>query len=266
MTASSASDWLEDLPAYVINLDGSDERFASAQGQLLAAGIAFERVAAYDGRGLRLDQFPDYDARRALAYMGRPLRGGEIGCYLSHLEAARRFLASGKPFALVFEDDLRLFPEAPQILQQLLRWARSRPVDWDMINLAPSKHKVFTSILPLHAAGKEFQLTRAHYFPMSATGILWSRDGARAFVEEHRSIFAPLDNYFRHWMTGNDRGLAMWPAIMGTIDAVSDIAPLCVTNRSAEGRVFFYGLIKQRRLFTYKTLAWLHRLRRALTK
>lgn len=250
-----------ELPAYVINLDGSEARLASARDQLDCAGIAFERVAAFDGRGLRLDQFPGYDAKRALAYMGRPLRGGEIGCYLSHLEAARRFLATEKPFGLVFEDDVCLFPEAPEILDQLLNWIGTRPSDWDMINLGPAKHKIFTPLRTFAAGGKSSALTRAHYFPMNATGILWSRGGAQAFVDSHRTIFAPLDNFYRDWMTRTDRGLAMWPPILGTIEAVSDIAPLSVSNRSAAGRRWYYGLTKQRRLFTYKFLAWLHRLR-----
>lgn len=252
---------LAELPAYVINLDGSEARLASARDQLDQAGIAFERVAAFDGRGLRLDQFPGYDAKRALAYMGRPLRGGEIGCYLSHLEAARRFLATGKPFGLVFEDDVQLFPEMPALLDQLLNWIGTRPTDWDMINLGPNTHKIFTPLRSFSAGGKSSAITRAHYFPMCATGILWSRDGAQAFVQGHRKIFAPLDNFYRDWMTRTDRGLAMWPPILGTIEAVSDIAPLSVSNRSAGERRWFYGLTKQRRLFTYKALAWLHRLR-----
>ena len=80
------------VAVYLINLDGSDDRLREASGQLESAGVTFERVAAFDGRGLRIEEFPDYDAKGARSYMGRPLRGGEIGCYLSHLECACRFL------------------------------------------------------------------------------------------------------------------------------------------------------------------------------
>lgn len=250
---------LQGVPSYLINLDGSDERLAAAQAHLGAAGLAFERVPAFDGRTLQIDQFPDYDAAAAYAYMGRPLRGGEIGCYLSHLDCARRFLATGQPIGLVMEDDIRLMPAAVQILPQVVDWLRTRPDDWDMVNLGPAKHKMFTPVQGFDAGGQTFAMTRAHYFPMSATGILWSRRGAETFVAGHRRIFAPLDNYYRHWMTKTDRGLALWPPIVGVTGVLSDIAPLTVANRSREGRHPLYGLIKQRRLVTYKTLAWLHR-------
>jgi glycosyl transferase family 25 len=250
---------LTDVPAYLINLEGSDDRLTAARAHLGAVGLTFQRVPAFDGRKLRLSEFPDYDAAAAYAYMGRPLRGGEIGCYLSHLDCARRFLATGRPIGLVMEDDIRLMPAAAKVLPQIVAWLGTQPDDWDMVNLGPSKHKMFTPVQDFDAGGQSVAMTRAHYFPMSATAILWSRRGAQSFVSGHRRIFAPLDNYYRHWMTRTDRGLAVWPPIVGVTGVLSDIAPLTAGNRSSEGRHPLYGLIKQRRLLTYKALAWLHR-------
>ncbi len=82
------------LITFLTNLDGSDDRLNSARAQLDQQGIAFTRVSAFDGRGLNLTEVRDYDEAHAVRYMGRKLKGGELGCYYSHLDCARRFLAS----------------------------------------------------------------------------------------------------------------------------------------------------------------------------
>lgn len=248
-------------PVFLINLDGSHDRLHRATLQLAAQEMEFTRVPAFDGRKLTLDQFPDYDHDRAMAYMGRPLRGGEIGCYLSHLTAARQFLATEAPCGLVMEDDLNLVPGFAEAVAQVMDWLSARPENWDLIHLSPNRHKIFTAVYGFRAAGQYHDLTRAHYFPMTTTALIWSRAGARAFVDNHRSIWAPVDNYFRHWQTRADRGLAVWPPLVTTTGAESEIADAGANRRSVAGRVPLYGLIKQRRLMGDKLLALRHKWR-----
>lgn len=248
-------------PVYVINLDGSADRLASASAQLRAAGLTFERVPAFDGRGLSVAEFPDYAPAQARAYMGRPLRGGEIGCYLSHLDAARRIAAGSAPVGVVLEDDMALSPDAGALLLELADWASGQAGDWDLINLGPNKHKIYTNVLTLGSG--DYTVTRAHYFPMTTTGLMWSRAGAQAFVDTHATIFAPVDNFFRHWLTRTDRGLAIWPPLVRTTGAESEI-DAAARARSREGRHPLYGLIKQRRLMVDKILALRHK--RALAR
>ena len=243
---------------FLINLDGSDARLAQATAQL--QGVPFERVPAFDGRKLNPDTYPGCDSNRALHFMGRPIRGGEIGCYESHLTAARRFLASGARFGLVLEDDFRFLPGAWPQITQLTDWAKTHPQDWDVINLGHNKHKIFSPVQQLVAEGHATTITRAHYFPMTTSALLWSAAGARAFVERHDRIFAPVDNYLRHWQTRADRGLAVWPPIVSTIDAQSEI-DAAGSRRSNKDRLVSYGLIKQRRLFIEKALAFRHLIR-----
>ncbi len=245
------------LQTFVINLDGSVARMASAAAQLSAAGLAFQRVPAFDGRGLSPDELPDYDAKAALAYMGRPMRGGEIGCFHSHLRAAQAVVDSGAAMGLVFEDDMQLVPGAAGQFQALADWLATRD-DWDLVNLGANRHRIYSPL----AQFDTYVLTRAHYFPMMASGMLWRREGAQAFLAAHDRIFAPIDNYFRHWQTRRDRGLAVWPQLVGTNGAESETfsGP---GNRSIEGRHPLYGLIKQRRLMTDKLLALRHKYLRA---
>lgn len=256
---------MSDLPVYLINLDGSDERLCSASGQLNRAGQVFQRVPAFDGRKLRIEQFPDYDAGAALRYLGRPMRGGEIGCYLSHLDCARRFLASGAAHCIVLEDDMQLQPGYAEGVRKVLEWLDRQDLCWDLINIGANRHKIYTAIHEFNAGGRHYALTRAHYFPMTTTALIWSRQGARSFVTEHGAIFAAVDNYFRHWLTRTDRGLAVWPPLVTTTGAESEIAGDGRNRRSVEGRHPLYGLLKQRRLLTDKFIAWRHKRRAART-
>lgn len=250
------------IPVFLINLDGSEMRLNAASAQLAGQDIPFQRVPAFDGRNLRIDQFPDYDHDRAVSYMGRPLRGGEIGCYLSHLEVARRFLAGDAPLALVLEDDMQLAPGFAAGLAALLDWLAAHPLPWDLVHLAPNRHRIFTPLHRFEVAGQDHLLTHAHYFPMTTTALIWSRPGAQAFVDGHRSIWAPVDNHFRHWQVRADRGLAVWPPLVTTSGAESEIDD-GKGKRSTAGRHPFYGLIKQRRLLTDKLIAFRHKLRAA---
>jgi glycosyl transferase family 25 len=253
---------LEQFPIYLINLDRSQDRLAAAKSQLDEVGLTFERMPAFDGRQMVLDwRFPDYDEKAAMAHMGRSLRSGEIACYLSHLACARKLVESGAPFGVVLEDDMRLVPGAAQLLRDLIAWAQNEGGEkWDLINLSANKHKIYTPVRAFAAAGRCHMLTRAHYFPMMAAGLLWSRTGARAFIDRHDQVFMPVDNYFRHWLTRADRGLAVWPAIVETTGAETEIF---TGKRSAEGRRPLYGLIRQRRLMTEKWIAWRHKRRLA---
>ncbi len=239
---------------YVINLDGSDARMASAKAQLDAAGIAFERVAAFDGRRLTTKDFPGYDAKGALSYMGRSLRGGEIGCYLSHLDCARRFLESGTDWALVLEDDFCLAPGAHALLEKAVKWLTDAGEPWRLINVGALKRKIYTPLISFEMEGQSYMLSRAHYFPLTTTGLVWSRAGAKCFLDSHSTIFAPVDNYFRHWLTRVGGGLSLYPPIAPPVGLESEIdAP--GQKRKQGARSYFYGLRKQRRLWQDKLIA-----------
>jgi len=245
------------LATYLINLDGSDARLESATRQLRAAGVEFTRVPAFDGRGLDVSQVADYDPRGAMRVMGRPLRGAEIGCYYSHLDCARRFLQGDAEHALVLEDDMQLAPGTHGALGAMLDWLGRNGVAWDMINVGARRAK-YTSLL-MGTGGHE--LLKAHYFPMRATGIVWSRTGARSFVEGHRSITAPVDMFFRDWQCRTDRGLVVMPPLVTTTGAESEIDDGGGDKRGHGGRSVLYGLIKQRRLLRNRLRAIRHRLR-----
>lgn len=81
------------MKAFVINLDRDRTRWQSTSRLLQGLGLDVERVTAVDGQeeGGRDTHF---------------LSAGEQGCFQSHLKALERFLESGLPIALIFEDDI----------------------------------------------------------------------------------------------------------------------------------------------------------------
>lgn len=93
----------------VLNLDRSPERLAAIDTGLRAAGIAYARFPAVDGRGLNLAEDPEiramFDLKGWARRHHRNPTPADIGCYLSHFHALEQVLAQDKPFGLIFEDD-----------------------------------------------------------------------------------------------------------------------------------------------------------------
>lgn len=243
------------IATYVINLDGSTERLDLIRRRLDAFDIAFERVPAFDGRKLDLATVADYDAGRAMTYMGRRLVGGEIGCYRSHLAVAERFLTSDAHYALVLEDDASPLCNPVTLLAQTLPDLEVIDPDWLLLNIGNNKLKIITPLSRYGLDGREYALSAAHYFPMTTSAIVWSRKGAQRFVDEHRAIFAPVDNYFRYWLTREGHGYSFWPAPVTTTNSASLIDAAGAAYRQNNNRKWYYGFVRQKRLLGEKLIA-----------
>lgn len=241
-----------DIKTYLINLDDSTERLHQSTKQLQAAKITFERVSAFDGRNIQPSDIREYNDKESIAYMGRSLKGGELGCYFSHVDCAKKFLETEAEYALILEDDMT----APETLLtdiiSILEYLEERSMEWYLINIGAHKNKIST---PLKVFSSH-TLYHAHYFPMTTTGIIWSRKGARAFIDytDTHSIFCPVDNFFRYWLTDNNKGLSVYPPLTPPNGAESDIDQLSKKRKDSD-RHRFYGLIKQRRLWSDKLKA-----------
>ncbi|AGS20915.1 glycosyltransferase family 25 protein [Rhizobium etli] len=126
---------------YLINLDRAPLRRFRMERLLAGFGLAYERVAAVDGAAISLPH-PGFDEKSYLSRHGRRPNPFEIGCYLSHVECARRFLASNAEFALILEDDLDFDGDLPELLEAALR----HQAHWDILRLSTvnsgRKHRV----------------------------------------------------------------------------------------------------------------------------
>lgn len=242
-----------EIPVYYINLDSSAERRASIEAELQAAGIiGAERISALDGRRIDLAQIKDCDLKKAHRFLGRPLRGAEYGCNKSHLDCINRFLATGRPYCIVLEDDAQLQAGFLQVVDEALRALERNGEPWDIIHLGPNKMKIFT---PTDRLVGGHELVKAHYFPILTTALLWSRDGARNVRDHHSTVTMPVDTQFREIMVPRGSGYAIWPPIVKQTGFESDIDGHG-ERRKASGRSWYYGFSKQNRLWRNKIIAW----------
>lgn len=123
---------MDGLRTWVINLDRAPERLARIRVQLDALGLPFTRLAAVDARALTPQQQAALDEHAYRRRHGMSPVPGELGCYLSHVEVMRAFLAGDADFALVLEDDVLLHDTLPAVLQGLMHH-RER---WDAVKLS----------------------------------------------------------------------------------------------------------------------------------
>lgn len=212
------------IATYLINLDGSDARLASATAAMTAQGLTWERVSAVDGRGRAPESFAEYDDAACLRYSGRRLRGPEIGCYLSHLEALRRFLAGDADLALILEDDIILRTGFAEALARIAALHAAGTLGrWGIMNLKNPAKRQLTPVADLVTPGATYRLCRAHYFPVATTAMLWTRAAAAEFLA-FGPIIAPVDQRIRDWMTKTDLGLGFPdPTPAHATEAPSDI-------------------------------------------
>lgn len=239
------------LSVFLINLDGSSERLKKASEQLRRAGIDFERVPAFDGRTVDMYKQEDLDQAACLRFIGRPLKGGEYGCYKSHLECARRIVDKKLDFAVVLEDDIELLPNVSSILSEIVETLESKELECDVVHLSADRIKYSTALSKL---GQSNSLVSANYFPMTTSALLWTYAGAKRFVEKSSVVTMPVDHQLRETYSRSGRGYAVWPAIARQSGDSSDIDQ-GDRQRNLDGRRWNYGLLKQRRLLTNKVYA-----------
>lgn len=176
------------LTVFLINLDRAGDRLAAMQAKLQGSGLSFERVAAVDGNSI---DFPTPDfSEISLRFMhGRRRNPGEIGCYLSHIECARRLLASQNEFALVLEDDLEFPPDLVDILEAALE----QDARWDILRLSSvSAGRKFDFCKLTESRGLAIALTREK----GSGAYLINRRAARWFVEKLLPMRLPFDLAF----------------------------------------------------------------------
>lgn len=181
----------------VINLDRDTARLARIAAQLEALGLPWTRVPAVHGARLspeeraRLVDVPGYGRRH-----GMTPNAGEIGCYLSHLEAARLLLASDATQALVLEDDVGLTPDLPAILDALA----AVPTRWDMVKLS-AVHRGTPQ--PVAGLGPRHQLTVMLSQCTGSSAYVMNRHAAQVYLDRLLPIRLPYDHaYDRAWALG----------------------------------------------------------------
>jgi len=194
-------------PVFVINLERDRERRRHMTELLGRLGLAAEFVTAVDGRALSDADRSSYDRTRALRVYGVEMMDTEIACFLSHRRLYERILRDGIEAALIMEDDVRVEPTLPAVLDGLLAAAH---IDWAVVRLDSKRSQVIepprqgkflgARVADLPAGAGLYRL-RTHVLGVGA--YLIRREGARRMLEYGRRIFMPIDQTMdRYWENG----------------------------------------------------------------
>lgn len=193
------SEGLEGLATWVINLDRAPERLARIRQRLGELGLPFTRLPAVDARVLTTQQAALLDEAEYRRRHGMTPLAGELGCYLSHVEVMRAFLAGTARFALVLEDDVQLHDGLPAVLRGLLQ----NPGRWDMVKLSAVHRGTPQPYLTL-APGHQLAVMLSRVTGSSA--YLINRSAAQAYLREPGGLLPmqlPYDHVFdQGWRFG----------------------------------------------------------------
>lgn len=241
---------LGDISVQVINLDGASERWEQAQSNLSGHGLEFERLSAVDGRGQSPDFHPLYSSLRSWIWFGDALKGAEVACYASHINAARAFLETDKSLGLVLEDDADLVEGAAEKLAALADWLTQKTAqgdDWDVVHLQGktrrSRYARDYGSVPL-SDGSVLEVVQSFDLPIGTSALLWSRGGAERFLKRCTRISGTVDNVLRSDMATKGVGLCLEPQLVTIRQVESQIMPLETDLRSHTG---WYGFRSRER-------------------
>jgi glycosyl transferase family 25 len=187
---------MDGLQTWVINLDRAPERLARIDTQLQALGLPYTRLPAVDARALKPEQRAALDETAYRRKHGMAPVLGELGCYLSHVEAMRLFLATDAAFAMILEDDVLLHDSLPAVLQGLI----AKPGRWDMVKLSAVHSGTPQRVLKL-SPGHDLAVMLSRCTGSSA--YLINRHAAGAYLQGLLPMSLPYDHVFdQGWRFG----------------------------------------------------------------
>lgn len=224
---------MDAVQTWVINLDRAPDRLARVREQLERLRLPWKRLPAVDARALTPAQRALLDEPAFHRRHGMTPLPGELGCYLSHVEAMRRFLASDAAAALVLEDDVRLHDSLPAVLAALMRC----PGRWDVVKLS-AVHS--GTPVPVADLGDGHALAVMLSKCTGSSAYLMNRRAAAAWLREPGGLLPmqlPYDHAFdRAWVFGLKQRLVV-PTPCGHDDQVASTigAPANMPSRKFKG-------------------------------
>jgi glycosyl transferase family 25 len=230
----------------VINLDRSKDRLERMTTELGRLRLDWERIPAVDGV-----KVPETERRQVLneplfhRNHGSTVLPGELGCYLSHVQAIRRFLSSDAQFAVILEDDASLDNGLPAVLSALQKC----PERWDMVKLSAVHAGTPVGVHPLtDCHGLAVMLTRC----TGSSAYVINRRAANAYDHGLLPMSLPYDHTFDQGWRFGIQVRRITPALVQHGDG----SPSTISSRASDPLRLSRKFHWTRRLSTY-----LYRLR-----
>lgn len=126
---------------FLINLKRRPERLEKMSNILRLLGVDFQRFEAVDGQKISNKEFsklkflPGYED----PYHRRPMKQGEIGCFLSHYKIWSEIVEKKLDRVIILEDDLRFAEDGIERLNKVIEDVIKTKLDWEFIYLGRKK-------------------------------------------------------------------------------------------------------------------------------
>lgn len=127
---------IDNIPIYIINLKNRPDRKRRILNELSKHNINHSNttiIDAINGNDLNISWLMKKNIYRNDETIYRPMRRGEIGCYLSHIKCWDMIAESGHDYALVIEDDVVFVDNFKQKINNMLTELAN--YDWDVFCL-----------------------------------------------------------------------------------------------------------------------------------
>lgn len=120
---------------YLINLERRVERRLLMEISFKELGMDVQLLKAFDGRQLNMNDLKEFSITLMPNYEDpyhkRPMKAGEIGCFMSHFFIWEEIIEKGHKVALVLEDDIHFQPYFRHRFLQLME--EIKQLDWDLV-------------------------------------------------------------------------------------------------------------------------------------
>jgi glycosyl transferase family 25 len=235
-----------------INLIEASERRNRMESGFRSLNIAAQRRDAVRWSSLnKSDQDRYYSESINRQCYHLPLVDGEKGCYVSHIEAWRAFLASEFNFMVVLEDDVVIKGAFPAVVDSVTRLAFA----WDMVKLVGREEEKIGAAIPLCEG---FSLIDYSRVPSYTAGYVVSRGGAEKLLRSRVPFGRPIDVYLRFWWENDLVIYGVLPAAL-EFDQTSDSSTISGRQKSRSATI---ALRKLKMKIKMTVLNTFHRARR----
>ncbi|CAJ0807401.1 glycosyltransferase family 25 protein [Ralstonia flaminis] len=201
------------VPTFFINLEHDVGRRKALEDQLDTLGLPHTRFPGVYGKALPAEALArHYNHTRAVAE-SRELTVGEVGCALSHLGVYRAMLEQDLPYALILEDDAKLGPDVPAVLDALVQQVSP---DEPVVTLLTHINRYYKrSAKPLDPSHSVVKLANYQWL---AHGYFVTRAAAKRMVEQLYPVWLAAD----YWHKFEREGIVQMRAVVPYVISVQD--------------------------------------------
>ena len=170
----------------VINLPRACGRREAIDREFGKVGLAYELWPAVDGHRLTDEDHGviDYEGRARCGL--HVLDDASVACLLSHLAVFRHLVVSEDDMLAVFEDDARLHPDLPHVLDAL----EGKAEKFDIVKL---ERRTETPYFPVHRLLRSHSLGRLRYYEHGSCGYVVTRHAAEHLLRRYPTTYWEID-------------------------------------------------------------------------